>query len=554
MPRDAASVPETEPFDYVIVGAGSAGSVLAARLSEDASVRVCLVEAGPPDRSLFIHVPLGVMALMNHRTFNWRYWTTPQLGLAGRQIYIPRGRGLGGSSSINGMVYNRGHPFDYDDWARAGNTGWSYREVLPYFRRSENNETWPDSPYHGAGGPMNVTHLDRYNPLCEALFAAAESMQMRRTDDFCGVEQEGFGIRQVTQRDGRRESAATAYLTPVLRRPNLRVMTGALAHRVTFSGQRASGLLATVGGAARLIPARREVILAAGAIASPLLLMRSGIGPGEELRRRGIAVRHDSPGVGANLQDHITTPIQYSSPTTVPYGLSVKTAPWLAWNVLRYALFRRGLFANNILHAGGFVRTDPALDRPDIQLILMPAARTAKGTMGIGHGYGLITVLLRPESRGRVTLSGAAPDAPPVIDPSFLDDPADLAPLLRGVRLARRLLEAPAFAPYRGEERAPGAAVVSDDSLADYIRAASATAFHPVGTCRMGADDGAVIDPELQVRGVDGLRVVDASIMPTLIGGNTNAPVIMIAEKAADMIRGWKPLAPATGIAVATER
>jgi choline dehydrogenase len=533
----------SEEFDYIIVGAGSAGCVLANRLSEDSNMRVCLVEAGGRDRHLFIKIPMTLPMLMHHRRLNWRYWTTPQPGAGNRPIYIPRGKVLGGSSSINGMVYMRGHRNDYDDWANAGNNGWSYREVLPYFRKSENNAAFGETPYHGAGGPMNVQDAESYNPLVEMMCQAAAELQFSRNGDFNGASQEGFGKRQMTARAGRRESTATAFLRPARQRRNLTVVTNAVVDRVVLAGRRATGIdIIERGHLHRRLSARREVILCGGAFASPAILLRSGIGAPGDLARHGIPVAHDLPGVGKNLQDHLSVPVQHSSPTTIPYGLSLRTAHLWAWHAAKYAVSRRGWFANNLLHAGGFVRSEPSLDRPDLQFILMPLNRTPNTPTGWGHGYGLLSVLLRPKSRGEVGLTTADPHAPPHIDPRFLAEEADVDLLLRGVKLTRRLLESHAWDSARGPEIRPGPKVQSDDQLRSYIREAAATVFHPVGTCKMGSDADAVVDRELRVRGIDGLRVVDASIMPTLIGGNTNAPVIMIAEKAADMIRGRPPL------------
>jgi choline dehydrogenase-like flavoprotein len=544
----AASASPEDAFDIVIVGGGSAGCVLAGRLSEDPAVRVCLIEAGPPDRHPLIHIPLGVTWLIKHPRLNWCYWSAPQQHVAGRKIFLPRGRVLGGSSSINGSIYVRGHRSDYDDWAAWGNLGWSYAEVLPYFKKSENNEQFTASPYHGVGGPLNVSDCESYNPLTDLMMAAADSLQFPRTEDFNGREQEGFGRRQVTIRGGRRESAATAFLRDAGKRKNLTIICDALVSHVLFEGRRATAVEIMQAGERRRITARREVVLSAGVFASPAILMRSGIGDGAQLQKHGIDVVHHSPQVGRNLQDHITSPVQYSTPTTIPYGISWRTLPWLTGTIMNYALFRRGILANTGLQAGGFVRSRPGLDRPDIQFILMPAERSPDGRMGIGHGYGLITVLLRPKSSGTVKLAGTDPELAPVIDPAFFSADDDLEDLLRGLRLARRILEAPAWNPVRGAEIWPGPAAQSDDALKDYIRATSQTCFHPVGTCAMGKDAQHVLDAELRVRGVEGLRVVDASIIPRMIGGNTNAPVIMIAEKAADMIRGRAPLPAAQGV------
>jgi choline dehydrogenase-like flavoprotein len=539
------SAGRADTYDYVIVGAGSAGCVLANRLSADPAVRVCLIEAGPRDWHPLIHVPLGVMGLFKHRGLNWRFETAPQKDAAGRAIYIPRGKALGGSSSINGMIYTRGHPSDYDAWAEAGNPGWAFNDVLPYFLRSENNERWRDSPYHGVGGELNVAEPHYTSTLSNVFFDAAASMQIPHCEDFCGPTHEGYGLRQLTQKDGQRHSTATAFLNPARPRKNLDIVTNALVDRVLLREGRAVGVRLSHRGMNRTILAQREVILSSGAIASPMILMRSGIGDGAELRRYGIANVLHLPQVGQNLQDHIAICIQYENPSNESFGLSIRTAPKFGWGVLEYLLRRRGLFAGNVMQAGAFVKSDLSLAKPDLQLVFNPARRSPSGVVGIGHGFGLFSVVLRPKSRGSVMLSGAAADAPPIIDPRFFSDPADMDVLLRGLKLTRRMIETPAFAPHRGKEIAPGAEVQSDEGLRDFIRKACGTVYHPVGTCRMGSDPEAVVDPQLRVRGIDGLRVVDASIMPTIIGGNTNAPVIMIAEKAADMILGRSPPAPA---------
>ncbi len=539
-----------DEFDYVIVGAGSAGCVLANRLSADPAISVCVLEAGPPDASPLIHMPLGMLPLMTHKVLNWCFNSVPQPGTAGRPIYAPRGKTLGGTSAINGMVYMRGHRGDYDEWAAAGNPGWSYREVLPYFLRSEHNEKF-GAPYHGKGGPLNVCDVESYSPLMDMMFAAARHMGYPVIEDFNGAEQEGFSRRQATIRNGRRHSTATAFLRPVMQRPNLTVQNGVLVDKIVFAGRRAVGIdvLDTAAGnrgqkIGRHIRARREVILAGGTYASPAILLRSGIGDAAELSRLGIASVADLPGVGRNLQDHLITQVGHVTESTIPYGLTAAKLPWLGWQVLKYAFGRSGAFANNILHAGGFIRSRSDLDRPDLQLILLPANRTLENPNAKGHGYGIIVLLLRPQSHGRVSIESADPLAPPRIDPQFLKQRADVDLMVHGMKLARRMLADAAFDSVRGPEILPGDGIRDDAALESYARNRCATAFHPVGTCRMGRGGDAVVDAELRVRGVEGLRVADASIMPRIIGGNTNAPSIMIGEKAADLVLGCPALAP----------
>ncbi|MEJ0024768.1 MAG: GMC family oxidoreductase N-terminal domain-containing protein [Rhizomicrobium sp.] len=545
MARDGQDYPG-DIFDYVIVGAGSAGCVLANRLSADPAIRVCLLEAGPKDRSPYIHIPLGFIGLIQHPELNWRFMAAPQSEINGRQIYVPRGRVLGGTSSLNGMVYIRGHPTDYDDWAAAGNTGWSFADVLPYFKRSENNANWRSSPFHGTDGPLAVTDHGRTSKMGRLLIEAAQSLQFPVNSDFNqGDKQEGFGFRQVTQRNGLRQSAAAAFLAPVRTRPNLKIITGCSVDRIRFRDGRAVGVDAHMRGETTAVRAAREVIVSAGAIASPLILLRSGIGDGDALRRHGIGVQRHLPGVGHNLQDHTCIGIDVCAPKAPSYGISLRAIPALIASAFEYALTRRGMFASNIVEAGGFVRTDPSLHRPNLSYTFMSARRNVLGgRMGRGHGYALIPQLLRPRSRGQVALGGPGFDAPPWIDMGLLKDADDLEVLLQGLKLGRRILDTPAFRNYGGFEELPGREVMSDDQLRRYIRQFCATAFHTVGTCRMGTDEMAVVDPTLRVRGIDGLRVVDGSVMPNIVGGNTNAPIIMIAEKASDMILGRPGPAP----------
>lgn len=524
-------------FDYLIVGAGTAGCVLANRLSQEPTVRVALLEAGPEDRKAKIHIPAAVAAAIADPAIGWGYRSVPQRNLHDREIVLPRGRVLGGCSSINGMAYFRGHPQDFDDWAAAGAPGWSYEEVLPYFRRSEHNETFGESRYHGSGGPMTVTDIPHPNPLVERFLQATSSLGFKRCADFNGPDPEGFGTRQATIRAGRRESMVTAFLDPVRNRPNLKILTGAVVTRILIEGRRACGVTLELGGSTQSLLARREVILCAGSYASPQLLMLSGVGDAEHLKEHGIEVKHHLPGVGASLQDHPATVVQMKTRDKTSYGVSLRTVPRGAWNVLEYALFRRGPLASNVLEATGFLRTRPELGRPDLQMAFMPMLRNPSGSpIPVGHGYGLIPIAIRPRSRGTVRLGSPDPHSPPLVDPRYLDHPEDLHTLLEGLKVARRILTAPAFAGLHGVEVVPGKAVADDAALTDYIRDSVVSVHHPTSTCRMGTDERAVVDLQLRVRGLESLRVVDASVFPAVIAGNTNAAVVMVAERACDLI------------------
>ncbi|MCA3444267.1 MAG: GMC family oxidoreductase N-terminal domain-containing protein [Rhodobacter sp.] len=524
-------------FDYVIVGAGSSGAVLANRLSADPTMSVCLIEAGPTDRSPFISVPLGVMKLSKDPKLNWLFTSAPQGGLDGRTVSIPRGRVLGGSSAINGMIYIRGHRADYDGWAKAGCTGWGYDDVLPWFRRSEgNSRPGIDAGVHGTDGELSVSDLRDPNPVDQDFIAAAGQLQLRPCSDFNVAEPEGMGIYQVTQKDGRRHSTAAAFLSGIRGRANMTVLTGAEVLRVMVEDGRATGVVLRRSAGEERISARGEVILCAGAIGSPDLLLRSGIGPAAQIAGFGGTPLHDLPGVGQNLQDHVDCMVICQSRSRTPYGISIPALPRLAREGLDWIFARRGMLASNMVEAGGFVRSSPAEVRPDIQFHIIPGRKSHRGRMvEWGHGVSLHTCVLRPESRGLVTR--VAPEGAPVIDLGLLREEADMARLLRGIRLARSILRQPPMSRHGLTEIVPGAVVEDDEGLRAYIRANARTVYHPVGTCAMGTGPQAVTDPRLRVRGIGGLRVVDCSIMPTIVSGNTNAPAIMIAEKAADMIR-----------------
>ena len=531
-------------YDFVIVGGGSAGCVLANRLSASGRWQVLLLEAGPADSNPFIHVPAGIIPVIRSNTLNWKFWTAPQQACGGRPMFWPRGRTLGGSSSINAMCYIRGHAWDYDHWASLGNDGWSYQDVLPYFRKMENFEAIDQLPgarqFHGSGGPLNVAGHRYLNPLMSAFVDAAQQAGHARTADFNGAQQEGVGYYHVMQKDGQRCSNARGFLTPALQRPNLKVITDAHAARVLFEGKRAVGVRYLEKGRYAEARARQEVILSAGAIGSPQLLLLSGVGPRQQIEKHGIQPVHELPGVGENLQDHLDIHVTWSEKTRNAVTLH-PTSLWRSLKaVFQYLFGRRGELTSNMAQAGGFLKSDPAQPIPDLQWHLVPFIYSDHGQnltpLFKHYAFTLMTCFLRPESRGSIRLASADPLAPPLIDANYLATPRDMEALVKGLKLARQVLAQPAFAPHRLEEMEPGAAVQSDEQIRDFIRRRAETVYHPVGTCKMGRDALAVVDPRLRVHGLTGLRVVDASIMPTLIGGNTNAPTTMIAERAADLI------------------
>jgi choline dehydrogenase-like flavoprotein len=544
---------ERRTFDYIVVGAGSAGCVVANRLSADPRNRVCVVEAGTSDRKpstwFKVNLPSGTPFLLFDPRYNWMHSFKGSEWLFNATIPCPRGHIFGGSSSVNGMVYIRGQKQDYDAWAALGNTGWSYDEVLPYFKKQENREAGANA-YHGAGGELNVARLRHLNPLTEAFTKAAVETQYPRNDDFNGPQQDGFGACEVTQKNGERWSSARAFLHPAMKRPNLEVISEALVTKIRFDGRRALGLTIERGGETLELDARAEVIVSSGAVNSPQLLLLSGIGPAAELQRHGIAVVADLPGVGQNLQDHPIVSMMYEDPAKASYAMNPRTWPQMAFGALQWLVSRQGMMTSNGVEGIGFVRSRPDLETPNIQYVFRPAlAAAGANIMAAEYGFVIYPTLLREKSRGHLELASPNPADKPVMHPNFLAEPEDLDAMVSGMRIARQVIAAPSFAKHRGKELTPGDEMTSDAALKEYARKTVGTCFHPAGTCKMGpdADPMAVVDPTLKVRGIEGLRVIDTSIMPLLVSGNTNAPTMMIGERGAEFILKAAQTAPAYG-------
>jgi choline dehydrogenase-like flavoprotein len=523
--------------DFIVVGAGSAGCAVAARLSEDPATRVLLLEAGGEDRNRWIHIPLGFGKTFADPSVNWCYETEPDPGAGDRRVFWPRGKVLGGSSSINGMVYIRGQAEDFDHWRQLGNTGWSFDDVLPYFKRAEHQTRGADA-FHGTDGPLCVSDVPDRHPICEAFIRSAVELGFARNDDFNGASQEGVGYHQTTTRNGRRCSTAVGYLRPAMQRSNLQVMTGALTEKIVFDGRRATGVIFRRDGRVVTARAGREVILCGGAVNSPQLLMLSGIGPREHLTELGIPVLHHLPGVGQSLQDHYSAPIKLKCLMPITVNDVMQSNVRKVKVGLQYMMFKNGPLAMATSPAALFARTRPELASPDIKCSISPfSAERPQDGLHPWSGFTMIAYQLRPESRGQIKLKTANPADPPAVYPNYLATDTDQRAIVAGLKLCRRLLANPHLQRFIESEFLPGPAVQTDEQLLDFARRRGGTVYHPTSTCKMGNDPMAVVDPELQVHGVEALRVADASIMPTVVSGNTNAATIMIGERVADMAR-----------------
>lgn len=530
--------PDLPAYDYIITGAGSAGCVLANILSAESDVRVLLLEAGERDSSPLIHMPGAVGKLIGGTRFNWSYRTVPQRALNNRCLFLPQGKGLGGSSSINGMIYIRGNRADYDYWRQLGNPGWGYEDVLPYFLAMENNQRLRNE-FHGNEGPLFVSDFVSPHPLTDVFIAAAAECGVPRNSDFNGEQQEGTGLFQQTVRRGLRWSATKAFLRPALGRKNLTVLPETLVSRILVEKGRAVGVeTVDARGNRTSYRAEREVVVTSGAVGSPKLLLLSGIGPADELREVGVPVKHDLPGVGKNFHDHLDITVIYECTKPITYDGQDALIPSIRHG-LQFLLFRTGNVASALCQAAAYVRSDPALDIPDISLHFLPIGFLDHGRIRLsGHNMTFHNNNMRPRSRGEIKLASDDPSKPPLIDPNYASDPYDMNVMVQCVKWIRRLTKTKAMQPYVGGERYPGVEVQSDEEIANYVREHAETDYHPVGGCKMGTDPMAVVDPTLKVHGMEGLRVADSSIMPAIISGNTNAPTIMIATKAADFIRG----------------
>jgi choline dehydrogenase len=530
------SAADAGQFDYIVVGAGSAGCVLASRLSAGGKRSVLLLEAGPRDRNVWIHIPIGYAKLFKNSTVNWMYQTEAEPGLEGRSIFQPRGKVMGGSSSINGLIYIRGQRADYDRWRQLGNTGWGYDDILPYFKKAENQQRGEDD-FHGTGGPLSVSDPRQGDPLCEAFIKGAAENGIPTNADFNGATQEGAGYYQTTTRNGRRGSTARTYLRSAHIRPNLKIETNALAQRILFEGKRAVGVVWRQNGVLRSARAGSEVLVSSGAFNSPQLLQLSGVGPGDLLRQHGIDVVHDAQGVGANLQDHLQVRMVMRCTRPITLNDDVKSLRRSAWMAMRYAMFRTGPLTIAAGYAGAFFKTDPRLATPDVQVHFIPFSTDKMGEkLHDFSGFTASVCQLRPESRGSVKIKSADPSVAPEIRINYLATETDRMTNVEGLKILRKILHASAMKPFVAAEVEPGLDVTSDADLLTYCRQRGGTIYHPTSTCRMGNDPLAVVDQQLRVRGVEGLRVIDGSIMPDLVSGNTNAPIVMIAEKASDMI------------------